>query len=303
MKPTDAIPIIHLDTIDTYHKLYGIETLHPLVSVIDFKNVKEGPNHARFLYGFYALWLKHGTQCAIRYGRQRYDYQDGTIVSFAPGQVVEVELENGIIDADVTGLLFHPDLFVLNSLGRNLGDYHFFDYDSAESLHLSAREQKLFVDTLHSIRYELEQPVDAHSQTILIDRIRLILDYCRRFYDRQFYTRHGANSDVLVSFEQAIRDYFQHGEAAKQGIPTVNYFADKACLSPGYFGDLIKKETGMMARQFIQQKMVEISKMMVLDERYTFTQVAEFLGFRYPQHFTRFFKRQIGVTPAEYRGR
>lgn len=294
-------PTTYLDTIDSYHRLYGLETLHPLASVVDFGRVKEGPTHIRLNYGFYALWLKHGEQCSLHYGRNRYDYQEGTVVSFAPGQVVEVEIKDTSVEQDSIGLLFHPDLIHGTSLGRHIGDYHFFDYDSAEALHLSLREQQMFTDTLQSICMELEMPIDKHSQTILVDRIKLLLDYCQRFYDRQFITRHNVNNDLLSAFEKHLREYLLDGEAMNKGLPTVAYFADKACLSAGYFGDLIKKETGMMARQLIQQRIVDVSKQLVLDNRYSINQISDRLGFQYPQHFTRFFKRHVGISPSEYR--
>ncbi len=157
--------------------------------------------------------------------------------------------------------------------------YHFFDYDSAESLHLSERERQMITDTLQSIRYEMEQPVDKHSQTILTDRIKLILDYCQRFYDRQFITRHKENSDVLSAFEQHIKTYFEQGEAVRHGLPTVAYFADKACLSPGYFGDLIRKETGLTPQVYIQQHILTLSKQLLLDPSQSIAQVADRLGF------------------------
>ena len=173
MSDTTIIPI---DSIDNYNKMYGFETLHPLVSVVDLAEATKIPNHVTFRYGVYALWLKDGIQCALHYGRQQYDYQDGTIVSFAPGQVVSVDMteEQLRTPSHTLGLLFHSDLLCGTPLGKTIGSYHFFDYDSAESLHLSERERRMYTDTLNSIRFEMEQPVDKHSQTILTDRIKLI---------------------------------------------------------------------------------------------------------------------------------
>ena len=248
-------PIISIDSIDQYNKMYGFETFHPLVSVVDIADAAPDhhPNHITLRYGLYALWLKNGIQCALHYGRRKYDYQEGTIVSFAPGQVVRVDMteEQRQSKAHTVGLLFSPDLIYGTPLGKSISSYHFFDYDSAESLHLSERERQMVTDTLRSIRFEMEQPVDKHSQTILTDRIKLILDYCQRFYDRQFITRHKENSDFLSAFEQNIKAYFEQGEAMRYGLPSVASFADKACLSSGYFGDLIRKETGLTAQAYI----------------------------------------------------
>lgn len=295
--------IISIDSVDQYNKCYGFTTLHPYVSVVDMTEAKHWVNHVKLRYGVYALWLKDGKQCTLRYGRREYDYQDGTIVSFAPGQVVQVDMtdEQMAHPSHTMGLLFHPDLLYGTPLGKNIGDYHFFDYDSFESLHLSERERQMIIDTLHSIKMELELPVDKHSQTILTDRIKLILDYCQRFYDRQFITRHKVNSEILADFERNIKAYFADKKARTEGLPSVAWFADKACLSPGYFGDLVRKETGMSAQLFIQQHVLSLGKQMLMDESRSITQIADDLGFQYPQHFTRFFKKLTGMTPKEYR--
>ena len=298
-------PIISIDSIDQYNKLYGFETFHPLVTVVDIDDAapEHRPNHITLRYGLYALWLKNGCQCTLHYGRQKYDYQEGTIVSFAPGQVVSVDMteEQQHSTAHTQGLLFSPDLIYGTPLGKSISSYHFFDYDSAESLHLSERERQMFTDTLWSIRFEMEQPVDKHSQTILTNRIKLILDYCQRFYDRQFVIRHKENSDILSAFERNIKDYFEQGLAVRGGLPSVAYFADKACLSSGYFGDLIRKETGMTAQYYIQQHILALSKQLLLDPSQSISQIADRLGFQYPQHFSRFFKKFAGMTPKEYR--
>lgn len=295
--------IIPVDSIDEYNKMYGFETFHPLVTVVDMADAKRRPNHFTLRYGLYALWLKNSLQCTLHYGRRKYDYQEGTIVSFAPGQVVRVDVteEQAKNTAHTLGLLFSPDLIYGTTLGKAITGYHFFDYDSAESLHLSERERQMITDTLQSVRFEMEQPVDKHSQTILTDRIKLILDYCQRFYDRQFITRHKENSDILSAFENNIKAYFSQGEAVSKGLPTVAYFAEKAFLSPGYFGDLIRKETGMSAQLYIQQHILTLSKQMLLDKSQSINQVADRLGFQYPQHFSRFFKKLAGMTPKEYR--
>ncbi len=301
METNNIVPIVDVNSIATYNKLNDLETYHPLVQVVDFREHTIPAGHFRYRYGLYCLWLKHGLQCSIKYGRKTYDYQCGTIVNYGPGQMIEIDNKEPIPNADVQGILFHPDLIYGTPLARHIGEYHFFDYDSAEALHLSTPEQNMFVNTLESIKYEIEQPIDNHSQTIIVDRIKLILDYCQRFYERQFITRHKVNSDVLTKFDNDLNEYFKGGNAARNGLPSVAYFADKACLSPGYFGDLIKKETGLNAQRFIQQKIISLSKAMIMDDQYALNQIARHLGFQYQQHFSRFFKRIVGVTPKEYR--
>ena len=294
--------IIQVDSVDAYNKMYGWETLHPLVTVVNHTEEPSADmNHTRLNYGLYALFLKQGDGCSIRYGREKYDYQEGTVVSFKPGQVVEVEWDETRPMPSSRGLLFHPDLIYGTPLGQRIHDYTFFDYDQREALHLSEREQRIINDLLDSIQEELEHPVDKHSQTLITDAIGLMLDYCMRFYDRQFITRKRVNSDIMSDFERNLAEYFKSGEAERKGLPTVAYFADKAHLSAGYFGDLIKKETGLTAQRYIQNKVIDLSKQYVMDPRLSINQVAYKLGFQYPQHFTRLFKQQVGMTPSEYR--
>ena len=294
--------IIQIDSVDVYNKMYGWETLHPLVTIVNHS--EEPPvdmNHKRLNYGLYALFLKQGAGCSIRYGREKYDYQEGTVVSFKPGQVVEVEWDESRPMLPSRGLLFHPDLIYGTQLGKRIHDYTFFDYDQREALHLSEREQRIISDLLDSIQEELEHPVDKHSQTLITDAIGLMLDYCMRFYDRQFITRKKVNSDIMSDFERNLAEYFNSGEAEYKGLPSVAFFADKAHLSAGYFGDLIKKETGLTAQRYIQNKVIDLSKQYVMDPSLSINQVAFKLGFQYPQHFTRLFKQQVGMTPSEYR--
>ena len=225
--------IIQIDSVDAYNKLYGWETLHPLVTVVNHANpMASDLNHSRLNYGLYALFLKQGDGCSIRYGREKYDYQEGTVVSFKPGQVVEVEWDESRPMPPSRGLLFHPDLLYGTQLARRINDYTFFDYDQREALHLSEREQHMVVELFDRIEEELQHPIDRHSQTLITDAIGLLLDYCMRYYDRQFITRHKVNSEVFLAFQQQLKDYFLNGHPERNGLPTVAYFADKACLSP-----------------------------------------------------------------------
>lgn len=294
--------IIHLDTVDKYNKLYGLETLHPLVAVVDLTKATKSVNHITMDYGLYALFLKGGKECDIKYGRREYDYQQGTIVSFAPGQVVEVNMTRDQMQPKVYGLLFHPDLIRGTQLGQNIHQYGFFSYSSAEALHLSERERGVVVDCLAKIRSELEHGIDKHSRPLIAMNIELLLGYCMRFYERQFITREVVNRDILQKFESLIQDYFSNGIAQEIGLPTVAYFADKVHLSPNYFGDLIKKETGKSAQEYIQFFVIERAKDLIVGSDRTMSEIAYSLGFAYPQHFSRLFKRETGMTPNEYRG-
>lgn len=294
--------IIQIDSVDAYNKLYGWETLHPLVTVVNHANpMASDLNHSRLNYGLYALFLKQGDGCSIRYGREKYDYQEGTVVSFKPGQVVEVEWDESRPMPPSRGLLFHSDLLYGTQLARRINDYTFFDYDQREALHLSEREQRMVVELFDRIEEELQHPIDRHSQTLITDAIGLLLDYCMRYYDRQFITRHKVNSDILTAFHQQLREYFESGHPERNGLPTVAYFADKACLSPNYFGDLISKESGTTAQRHIQDAVIERSKQLLIETRLPVSEIACQLGFEYPQHFSRLFKSRTGMTPNEYR--
>lgn len=293
--------IIRLDSVDDYNRLYVLPTLHPLISTVDLTKAAGSVNHVRMNYGIYALFLKNGVNCTLKYGRRYYDYQEGTIVSFAPGQVVEVDTGAEEERPQVYGLIFHPDLIRGTALGQKIRQYTFFGYAQNEALHLSAREREVITDCLAKIDYELNYPVDRHSRKLLAVYTELILDYCMRFYDRQFCTRETVNSDILSRFEQLLDECFSNETAEAEGLPSVSYFADKVCLSPGYFGDLIKKETGKTAQEYIQQRLIEASKRRLLDKGMNVSDVAYSLGFRYPQHFIRMFRKVEGCTPGQFR--
>ena len=292
--------IIRLDTVDVYNKLFGLETLHPLVNVIDLSEATKFPTHFTLNYGVYALYLKD-TRCGdIRYGKQTYDYQDGTIVSFAPGQVAEFETAKDV-RPKAQGLLFHPDLIKGTSLGQEIKSYSFFSSSSNEALHLSEDERGIITDCLAKIKMELIHPIDKLSKRLIARNIQLLLDYCMRFYNRQFTTREDANKDVLTRFETLLDDYFQSGKVQTDGLPSVKYFAERVYLSPNYFGDLIKKSTGKTAQEYIQNKIIDTAKEMLLGTGKTVNQISEELGFQYSQHFNRVFKKNVGYTPNEYR--
>ena len=293
--------IINLDSVDLYNKLYGLETLNPLVSVIDLNKATSSVDLIRFNYGIYALYLKLEKACDIKYGRQTYDYQEGTIVCFAPGQTAETNPTTDKVQVNAHGILFHPDLLRGTSLGKNIKKYTFFSYEVNEALHLSEEERSIVMDCLKIIRMELEHGVDKHSKTLLVNHIELLLNYCMRFYERQFITRGKTNRDVLTRFENLLDEYFESTLAEQDGLPTVKYFADKLCLSSNYFGDMFKKETGKSPQEYIQEKVIELAKERISGTADTVSQIAYSLGFQYPQHFCRLFKKRVGYTPSEYR--
>lgn len=293
--------VVKLDHVDQYNSLYGLETLHPLVSVVDLTKATRSVNHVQMTYGLYALFLKGTKSCDIKYGRKNYDYQEGTIVCFAPGQSASVEMIEEEVKPEVYGIVFHPDLIRGTSLGKTIKDYTFFSYAVNEALHLSDQEKEIVMDCLNKISIELEHAIDKHSKSLIAMNIELLLNYCMRFYERQFITRKVENKDALTKFEQLLDDYFRDSEQMPEGLPTVKYFADKICLSSNYFGDMVKKETGKTPQEHIQDKIIELAKGYIVETDETVSQIAYSLGFQYPQHFCRLFKRRVGCTPNEYR--
>lgn len=292
---------VNLQNVDQYNRLYGLETLHPLVSIVDLTKAPRTVNHIQMTYGIYALFLKQTKSCDIKYGRKHYDYQEGTIVCFAPGQTTEVDMLEDETAPQVYGMIFHPDLIRGTALGKSIKRYTFFSYAVSEALHLSDQEKKILFDCLEKISLELEHPIDKHSKGLIAMNIELLLNYCMRFYERQFITRNDANKDALTQFEQLLDDYFLSELPMQDGLPTVKYFADKICLSPNYFGDMVKKETGRTPQEHIQEKVIELAKGEIAGTEKTVSQIAYALGFQYPQHLCRVFKRRVGCTPNEYR--
>ncbi len=292
--------ILKLDNITQFNNLRGLETLHPLVSVIDFSKMKLIPE-ARALYGFYSVFLKEAICGDLKYGCKYYDYQEGTLVFIAPGQIVGIGNKPGSPKPKGWGLIFHPDLIRGTSLGRNIRQYTFFSYEANEALHVSGKERQIVIDCLVKIDHELQQSIDKHSKTLIANNIELLLNYCMRFYDRQFITRSVANKDILVKFEKLLDDYFLSGKPFALGLPTVSYCADNLHLSANYLGDLIKKETGRSPQEHIQTKLLDVAKEKVFNKEKSISQVAYELGFKHPQHFSRKFKSGTGYTPNEYR--
>lgn len=292
--------IINLENISQFNSLRGIETLHPLVSVFEFSEMKLIPE-ARAHYGFYCVFLKEAICGDLKYGCRYYDYQEGTLVFIAPGQVVGIGSKAGSTPPKGWGLLFHPDLISGTSLGRNIKEYTFFTYEANEALHLSEKERQIIIDCLNKIDYEIHQSIDKHSRTLIANNIELLLNYCMRFYDRQFITRSLINKDILVKFENFIDEYFKSEKPQTLGLPTVTQCAENSHLSANYFGDLIKKETGKSAQEYIQLKLIGLAKERILDTSKSVSEIAYELGFKYPQHFSRMFKNETGYTPGEYR--
>ena len=290
---------IFINTVQDFNDYQGMETLHPLVSVVHVENtehIKECVMH----YGLYAIYLKENKGCKLSYGRTPYDFDEMTVTSFAPGQVVNVEPNPDVPFAKFTALVFHPDLLNRTALGRQINRYEFFGYSSTEALHLSAQEVEVFRGVLTMIEQELHRAIDKHTRELIVSNIELLLNYCLRFYDRQFITREEINHSVVKKFIEMLDEYIST-KALRDGLPTVAYFADKCCLSSGYFGNLVRVETGRTAKDIIADHVLAYAKQLLNDEALTITMISNRLGFEYPQHFVRFFKSHTGKTPSAYR--
>ena len=290
---------VFLNTVQDFNDYQGVETLHPLVSVVHVENT-EHIQECVMHYGLYAIYLKENKGCKLSYGRTPYDFDEMTVTSFAPGQVVKVEPNPDVPFAKFTALVFHPDLLNRTALGRQMSRYEFFDYSSTEALHLSVQEVDVFRGVITMIEQELHRAIDKHTRELIISNIELLLNYCLRFYDRQFITREEINHSVVKRFMELLDDYIS-SKALREGLPTVAYFADKCCLSSGYFGNLVRVETGRTAKDIIADRLLAHAKQLLNDDTLTITMISERMGFDYPQHFVRFFKSHTGKTPSAYR--
>jgi AraC-like DNA-binding protein len=255
----------------------------------------------RFNYGLYSVILKDVVCGDLRYGRHHYDYQAGTLVFYAPGQFVSFDNPRVVYQPMGFGLLFHPDFLIGTHLGKAIHQYKFFNYQTNEALHLSDDERTMILDIFAKIEFELKQPIDKHSKKLIASNIELFLDYCQRFYDRQFVTRDNAHQGILEKFEALLNDYFHSEKPQTTGLPSVAYFAEELNLSSNYFGDLMKKETGQSAKDYILFKTISIAKEKVFEDGKTVNEIAYELGFKYPQHFTRLFKDKVGYSPSQFK--
>ena len=292
--------VLKIGTVHQCNCCLGSKTLHPLVSVIDLSKADLSP-HTDIKFGFYTILLSECKCEAYAYGHQYCDFSDGTLVCLTPGESISMKENNKEFPSKGWILAFHPDLICGTPLGLNIHNYTFFSYSVSEALHLSDQEKETVMDCLKKISIELEHPIDKHSKSLIAMNIELLLNYCMRFYERQFITRSNANKDALTKFEQLLDEYFQSGLPMQEGLPSVKYFADRIYLSPNYFGDMIKKETGKTPQEHIQTKIIELAKEHILGAEETISEIAYRLGFQYPQHLNRLFKKRVGCTPNEYR--
>lgn len=288
------------EDIKTYSSFFKNKTLHPLINLVDLSHSEPIPREKTRI-DFYAIFIKDVMCGEFRYGNKSYDYSEGSMIFIGPGQIIGSEPEGEIHQPYGTALIFHPDLIIGTSLAKNIHRYNFFSYELSESLHLSSREREQIENCFGNVVSEINQNLDKHSKQLIVANLELLLKYCSRFYDRQFITREHVNVGILEQFDSQLNSYLNSSQLKEYGIPSVVYFADKLNLSPNYFGDLIKKETGKTVLEFIHIKLMDLAKDRILDQSLSISEISYELGFNYPQHFTRLFKQKVGMSPKKFR--
>jgi AraC-like DNA-binding protein len=295
--------ILRVKTVSQLHEMIGYEKpRHPLISLIEMSQVSVMPViDCQVAMGLYSISLKSGDECRIKYGRQTYDFQERTMMFMAPDQVVEPFSAPGDMAKDGWILLFHPDLLQRSPLGRKMGEYSFFSYYSHEALHLSDEERRSVSGLVQAINEEYSRNMDSHSHELILSNLELLLNYCKRYYGRQFITRTNADKDVIARFEEYLQSWFASDRTKSAGLPTVKDCAEAMHYSPNYLSDLLKKETGKSTQEHIHFQLIEKAKTLLLGTEEPVNRIAASLGFEYPQHFSKLFKNKTGMSPAEYR--
>lgn len=290
--------ILKVNKPSDYSSYLGVTDRHPLVSVVEYDRIS--PTFTTLNdYSVYGIFLRGDNLVELTYGCGRYDYKEGSLVAVAPGQLGGREDNGEKVNLSGWALLFHPDLLQGKSLEKGIGKYTFFDYSQNEALHMTEEEHDCIVGIMRSIENEINKPRDSHQDNIIVSYIELMLNFCQRFYDRQFLTRKLENTDILTKFHKELKEYYRTEQQLKNGIPTLQYMAERLSLSSSYLGDLIKRATGINASKYIQRIVIQEAKNL-LSSGQNISQTAYSLGFNYPQHFTRFFKREEGYSPKEY---
>lgn len=290
--------IMKIRNVSDYSRYVGHTGRHPLVCVIDYAEVSP-VRHCLNNYSVYGIFFHDEADIDLSYGCGKYDYKKGTVICVAPGQIGGKEDNGEQVTLTGWALLFHPDLLHGTHLEKSIKNYSFFDYRVNEALHMTDEEHNILSSLMRQIQEELQNKHDRQQDSIIIGYIELVLNFCQRFYNRQFITQELENSDILMKFDNLLRDYYEKKTANNTRIPTVQYCADKLCLSPNYFGDVIRKTTGDTASNYIRQYVVQLAKNEFANGT-GIAQTAYNLGFEYPQHLSRMFKKQTGMTPTEY---
>lgn len=295
--------VYRIESITQLHSAIGYpKPLHPLISVIDYSKieVESHLNNISVMSSLYIISLKTNCCKELQYGRGNYDFEEGTLVFIGPEQLVESRGEPEQSENSGWGLVFHPDLIRGHTIYENMDEYSFFGYESNEALHMSERERGIIENVVNAIEDEYSLNPDDYSIEIILSNLELFLGYCKRFYSRQFNTRKAVNKNVVSEFKSLLKKWYEDDFTRQQGIPNVTYFAKKLNYSPNYLGDLLKKETGKSTQDHIYSYIVDLAKDMLLHPDFNVSQVAYTLGFEYPQHFSKLFRKKTGQSPKEW---
>lgn len=296
--------ILKVESVSQIHDFFEYEKpKHPLITLID--NSKVNPSlfseDIQITSGFYSISQKEGIECELKYGRQYFDFQEGSLMFLAPGQTISITGKPELVELNGWSLFFHPDLIRKRHLGKKMKEYTFFSYEANEALHLSHLEKQKITGIVETIEHEFSQNMDIYSQDLIISNLEVLLNYCKRFYGRQFLTRSHVNKDVISRFEAFLKDYFESGKPETKGLPSVKYCAQEMDYSTNYLSDLLKKETGKNTQEHIHFHLIEKAKNLLLGTEEPVFRIAYSLGFEYPQHFSKLFKSKTGMSPAAYR--
>ena len=289
------------ESLTDFHRVFGLQKpLHPMVSFTDIKDMKILPDElpGSIVLNFYKIAYKTNLCGKVKYGQNYYDFGEGGLVFTAPNQVFEApddSVKSGYI------LLIHPDFFLTYPLAKKIKQYGFFSYSANEALHLSEQEKETILSIFKIIDDELKSRIDDFSQDVIISQVELLLNYCNRFYKRQFITRKAVNNDLLQKLEEVLDDYFNKEKSLMQGTPTVQFLSENLNISPGYLSDMLRSLTGQNAQQHIHNKLIEKAKELLSATKLTVSEVAYQLGFEHPQSFSKLFKTKAKLSPLEFR--
>lgn len=295
--------LFRLNSISQLTELFGFsKPTHPLIYIVDVATWRIGKEFVgmKYLSELYIIGLKDKS-CGLQYGRNSYDFNEGVLFFAGPNQVGSTEKEQELNEIQGWMLFVHPDLIRNTALGKSIDEYHFFSYDVHEALHLSEKEQKTITDCVDKIQEEITERIDGHSNKVIVAGLELLLQYCQRFYERQFHTRTAQNKDIVTRMNGELKAYYENNLFSESGLPSVGYFADKLHLSPNYLSDLLKKELGTGARDYINEFLIDKAKTLLLGTNQSVSEISYKLGFNYPHYFGRLFRIKTGMTPKEYR--
>lgn len=300
--------IFRIKSVSQFHEILGLPAPeHPLISFIKEndalrKNEMDDSMYGiRFSSDMYCVMYKDKISGSIGYGRNSYDFQEGTLIFASPGQVFTSPKKEELEGKEGWTLLFHPDLLLRSNLSEKMDSYTYFSYEVTEALHLSKKEEAFIFQVIEQIKTEYSQNLDTHSQQLILSNLELLLNYCMRYYDRQFYTRTNHHSDFVSTFERTLKYYFKSGQVEENGLPTPLYFSSELNMSSHYLSDLLKKETGKSIKEHIDGLIIRKAKNVLLNSNQSVSEIAFSLGFEYPQSFTRLFKKKTGKSPVEFR--